>query len=299
MKETMQIPEFKTKKELFAFLIENKDILITQKKEQTKHADGFLYVHTLNKIGKVEAIKANEPVDVSDKTEIEVVAIINTTNLMDSHDDVHMPGLWTKSLQENRMIMHLQEHSMSFSKIISEGNDLKAYTKFYDWADLGFEFKGKTQALVFNSVVKSGRNNFMFKQYANGFVKNHSVGMRYVKLLLAVNDEDWGAEFEAWEKYFPEIANPERAEAKGYFWVVKEAKVIEGSAVPLGSNFATPTLENNKDEVILTTLQKEIKNLQDIIKLLKEPQQEPVPSTQLESTQKELDLLKQLLNKLN
>ena len=83
----------------------------------------------------------------------------------------------------------------------------------------------------------------MLNQYKQGNVKNHSVGMQYVKLIMAVNDEDYGAEFEAWEKYYPLIANKAEADAHGYFWAVKEAKVIEGSAVPIGSNRATPTLD--------------------------------------------------------
>lgn len=292
----MEIPTFETKKELFKFLVENKDILMAQKKAEVKHADGFLYVHSVNKDGKIKAIKANEPIDTTNINEIKVVAIINTTNLMDSHLDVHMPGIWNKSLQENKMIMHLQEHSMSFSKIIAEGNDLKASVKFFKWSELGFEFEGQTQALVFESTVKRDRNEFMFKQYANGFVKNHSVGMRYVKLLLAINDEDEAGEFEMWEKYISEVANKQTAIDRGYFWVVKEAKVIEGSAVPLGSNFATPTLENNKEE--LTDKEKEIIELKNIINAISEPQNEPDKSTQ--STQENnIDFLETLNNKLN
>lgn len=46
----------------------------------------------------------------------------------------------------------------------------------------------------------------------------------------------------------PYAVNPEVAEEKGYFWAVTEAKVIEGSAVPIGSNWITPTLSvENKD----------------------------------------------------
>ena len=284
----MEIPKFETKKELFKFLVENKDILIAQKKAEVKHADGFLFVHSIDKAGKVDVVKANEPVDVSSLTELKVTAIINTTNLMDSHLDVHLPGIWKKSLQENKMIMHLQEHKMAFDKIIAEGNELKAFTKFFKWTELGFAFEGQTQALVFESTIKKSRNEFMFNQYANGFVKNHSVGMRYVKLLLAINDPDEVAEFEAWEKYIGEIANRETAEARGYFWPVKEAKAIEGSAVPLGSNFVTPTLENNRKES--TPLDKEIENLKGLINLMNEPQTEPEASTQ--STQeREIDFL--------
>ena len=41
----------------------------------------------------------------------------------------------------------------------------------------------------------------------------------------------------------------ETAIEKGYFWAVLEAKLIEGSAVVIGSNPVTPTLENNMKAV--------------------------------------------------
>ncbi|HPZ10702.1 MAG TPA: hypothetical protein PL110_21610, partial [Candidatus Eremiobacteraeota bacterium] len=43
------------------------------------------------------------------------------------------------------------------------------------------------------------------------------------------------------------------ADERGYFWVVKEAKIIEGSAVVMGSNSATPTLENKEFEAVEDT----------------------------------------------
>jgi hypothetical protein len=36
-----------------------------------------------------------------------------------------------------------------------------------------------TEALVFNVEIDKDRNDFMFNQYAKGYVKEHSVGMRY------------------------------------------------------------------------------------------------------------------------
>jgi len=236
--------KFETKKELFKFLKEKKDSLIAQKKATIKHADSVLFQIKDNNI-----LKANEAFKPNSDDEIKVKVIINTTNLMDSHGDVHVKGIWNKSLKENKMIMHLQEHVMSFDKIIADGDELKAYVKDFKWKDLGYDFEGSTQALIFESTIKEegkeARNKFMAEQYASGRVKNHSVGMQYVKLLLALNDENNVAEFEAWEKYLPEIANKEAAEEKGYFWVVKEAKVMEGSSVPIGSNWITPTLDNN------------------------------------------------------
>jgi hypothetical protein len=231
----IEIPAFDTKKELFDFFVKNKERLIAQKKSVMKHADCFSCV-TPKELIVSKSIS-------TDKEDITVKVVINTTNLMDSHSDVHLPGLWSKSLQENKMIMHLQEHNMSFDKIIADSDELKAYTKSYTWKELGYSFSGKTEALIFDSNIKKERNPFMFKQYAFGYVKNHSVGMYYVKLILAINDEDYGAEYEAWEKYYPEIANKERADELGLFWAIREAKIVEGSAVPLGSNWATPTLD--------------------------------------------------------
>lgn len=236
--------KFKTKSELTEFLVKNKESIMTQKKAELKHADCVSFSPVIVR-DKSSAEKANEPINVDSLTELKVVVIINTSNLLDGHSDVHIPNLWKKSLKENKMIMHLQEHAMKFENIISDANNLKAFTRDFTWAELGFDFEGSTQALVFESTIERKRNEFMFLQYANGYVKNHSVGMRYVQLVFCVNDDNYGAEFEAWEKYFPMIANKEAAEDKGFFWAVKEAKVIEGSAVPLGSNWITPTLENN------------------------------------------------------
>ena len=101
----------------------------------------------------------------------------------------------------------------------------------------------------------------MFKQYSNGWVKNHSVGMRYVKIDLAINSEsEWDKdEKELWDKYYPIVVNKEIADERGYFWVVSEAKVIEGSAVVMGSNSATPTLsvENKSEADNITSEQEE------------------------------------------
>jgi len=243
----IEIPQFENKSDLFAFLVKNQKSLIAQKKAIIKHADAVSFYPSAVMDKGEKAIKLNNPV-TNPGEELKVKVVINTTNLMDSHRDVHIPGLWAKSLSENKSIMHLQEHRMAFDKIISDGADLKAFTQTFSWKELGQELDGMTEALVFESTIRKSRNDFMLDQYANGFVKQHSVGMRYIQLGLAINDPNNGAEFEMWEKYVGEIANREEAEKIGYFWVVKEAKVIEGSAVPLGSNWVTPTLENNQKQ---------------------------------------------------
>lgn len=272
---------FETKKEMLAEIVKNKDVLIAQKKAILKKADGvnFYYIND-NHVDKSDISQ----IDISNTDALNVRAVINTTNIMDSHEDVHIPGIWNKTLQENKNIMHLQEHELSFDKIIASKNDLEVYTTFYNWRDLGVDVDGQTQALEFNSNVKKNRNKFMFEQYANNYVTNHSVGMRYVKIFLAVNDSDHKEEFEVWNRYIGQVINREVAEEKGYFYAVTEAKLIEGSAVPVGSNSITPTrsVTPKNDGVIL---------LNDLLQSLNKPSIEPEKSTQEKDT---IDFLKNL-----
>ena len=232
-----ELPKFETKKELFDHVVKNLDYIIEEKMLEFKKADSVGFTVMANKsFNNKQSVQ-----DLLNKDVLEVTAIINTTNIMDSHKDVHIPGLWDKSLSENKRIRHLQEHVNKFDHIISDKEDLKAYVKTYTWKSLGYEAEGSTQALVFESKVRKERNAFMHEQYAKGNVDNHSVGMQYVKLVTCINDEDYGAQFEAWEKYFPQVINQEEAEKSGIFWAVTEAKAREGSAVVDGSNFVTPT----------------------------------------------------------
>lgn len=235
---------FATKEEMFKKLRENKHLLITQKKMQTKFADSFDYSSVLidKKIGSNKAES-----DTEQKDTLKVVAVINTTNILDSHGDVHIKGIWNKTVRENKNMLHLKEHLQTFEGIITD--DVKASVKKYSWKELGYNADGETEGLVFTSNISKERNPYMYEQYEKGRVKQHSVGMRYVKLELAINsDAEWDKEEKAvWDKYIDEVINKEDAELKGYFWPVIEAKAIEGSAVIFGSNPITPTLSTKSE----------------------------------------------------
>jgi len=247
--------KYNTKEELIDYLVQNKSALMAVKKSEIKQADAVsFFVPIINE--KNEEIKA-EPKTAEallKQDVIRVKVVINTTNLMDSHDDVHMKGTFKQSVKQQKAFLHLQEHQSKFDKIISDTS--KGSLKTIKWYDLGYEFEGETEALVFESDIEKARNPFMFEQYAKGYVKNHSVGMQYIKLEFAANDSRYPTEKAVWDKYIQEVANKEQAEARGYFWAVTEAKVIEGSAVVRGSNWATPTIstkEENTDEPLKDT----------------------------------------------
>ena len=260
--------QFANKEDMFTALRENKSILIAQKKMMTKEADTVYYVQ-IPKNSKGEVIKA-DIVDISQINTLKMELVINTTNVMDSHSDVHMKGIWKKSVKEAKDLYLLQEHRMMFDHIITD--KVKASTKIMSWKDVGASFSGDTEALIFSVEANKDRNPFMFEQYAKGFVKNHSIGMRYVKLELALNSESKYDidEKENWDKYIDEVANKEEAEDQGYFWAVTEAKMIEGSAVPVGSNKFTPTLNiESKEAVIDTSKEKEAeKSLQERLEII-------------------------------
>lgn len=228
------------KEDIFKHLKANKDILIQEKKSAIKKADAVVsyYEPTTDKgIATKEVVDGGEDFD-----KIKVKIVINTTNILDSHGDVHMKGIWNKSLKENKNILHVQEHALKFDHIISD--KVTASAEDMLWSDIGQKFMGSTQALVFDSEIDKNRNSFMFEQYSKGYVKQHSVGMQYVKLFLCINSEDkyYAEEKSNWDKYISEVANTSKVNDQGYFWAVTEAKIVEGSAVVLGSNSATPTI---------------------------------------------------------
>jgi len=243
----MEIPTFKSKESLIDFLVENKSTIIAEKKMELQKSDAISYVASrIDEKGDVIKATANSSA-LLESTALNVELVINTTNLMDSHRDVHFKGIWSKSLKETKGIYLLQEHVMSFKTIISDS--VKASARTMEWSELGFKYAGSTQALIFKATIEKERNPFMFEQYAKGYVKNHSVGMRYVKVALASNDERYPEEVAIWNKYFDSIANKEEVEQIGYFWAVTEAKIIEGSAVVMGSNVATPTLSVESKDI--------------------------------------------------
>jgi hypothetical protein len=173
----MDIPKFESKSELFKWLKTNKSLLIDSKKSQLKHGD--LVIH-----GSVQGEGVTKASLTPTGDKIQVKAVINTTNVMDSHLDVHIKGLWKKTLTENKGRFYmLQEHNMSFDKVIAYPESVKAYTESFEFKKLGFSgLKGETEALVFDAEISKEDNAEMFRLYSQNKVRNHSVGMRYVKI---------------------------------------------------------------------------------------------------------------------
>lgn len=216
-------------------IINNLDDIRAEKIGTLKKADGCLVTGV--QTGRTSKADGNG----SGNGPLKARLIINTTYVMDSHKDVHINGIWDDDLvNADKTRPLLQEHVNSFANVIDDS--AKASVKTYEWTQMGLKAEGKTQALVFDANISAKANAFMYDRYKGGFVKNHSVGMTYGDFAVAVNDEEnYPEEYKNWKKYFPKIVNGAQAEKTGYFFAITKAGVIEGSAVPMGSNRITPT----------------------------------------------------------
>lgn len=110
-------------------------------------------------------------------------------------------------------------------------------------ADLGLDQKGNTDCLIFEADIMKSYNQEIFNQYKANKIDQHSIGLQYVSIDIAINDEESPKEIEFWNKYIDTIINKDDATAAGFFFVVSEIKLLENSCVLFGANSLTPTLD--------------------------------------------------------
>lgn len=238
------LPEFTDKLELFDYLIKNKMELIDLKKSAIKNFVPFGGIVS-NQNGVV-----NKSIDNVNDTEDTIYRTIvgNTYNWMDSHDDVHLNNVFAQSIKDRKgRIYHRHDHvPMLTAKV---GKFSNVYEQVMNWTDLGVNKVGQTMSLLADSEIKKAYNQLIFDSYRDGEIDQHSVGMQYDKIFLAVNNKDAKEEYEVWNKYIGLLGNPEKAIEKGFFWAVKQAKLIEISCVTDGSNELTGVLNPSKDSL--------------------------------------------------
>jgi hypothetical protein len=101
-------------------------------------------------------------------------------------------------------------------------------------------------ALIFETKVLKSYNEKIFQMYAANGINQHSIGLQYINLSLALNDPEDLDRYKTWNDYFSQIINKSRATDYGFFFAVKEYKLIENSSVLFGANEMTPTLSIQK-----------------------------------------------------
>jgi hypothetical protein len=238
------------KKELFAKLKAEEASIIASKTASVKFADACIIPATVTTVIKAKEVttKANKADDASedltDEDSILVKVVANTANFIDSHMDVLSKDAYSESIaSKGTTIPHIADHKWEAASDI--GDVQKVYTQEISLKELGLVQEGTTTALIFETLVKKSYNEKIFNGYKDGRIKQHSIGLKYLALKLALNSsEPEDASYkETWDAYYPSIVNKEVADAKGYFWAVPKIDVLENSAVLFGANSLTPTLE--------------------------------------------------------
>jgi hypothetical protein len=250
---------FKSQSELIGYLVENKDEILSQKKSIIKRAEGGLSAMLpIEEELKSYSNKAFKPVHDNDKEAgvLKRTIVANTYWWMDSHSDVHIgrgdqgeegKAVFTNSIKNRaNKVFPIDQHNWSLDGRM--GKTLELFESPISWRQLGIGKTGMTEALFAVAEIQQKKNPARYEDYLNDEIDQHSVGMQYVDIKLAANDQDeFPNEYKEWQKFINKIGNRKVAEDQGYFFSVYEARLAEYSAVISGSNELTPTIQPSGD----------------------------------------------------
>jgi hypothetical protein len=240
---------FKTQADLLSYLVGEKETVLAQKKSIIKFAEGGLSTMWSTSKGafadKAKPLYEND----EDKGIVKRTVVANTYWWMDSHSDVHIGrnegsdvALFSKSIaSKGTKIPPIDQHKWDLDSVM--GKTLNIYEAPISWRALGVGKTGMTEALLADVEIQKAKNARRYENYKNDEIDQHSVGMRYIDIQLAVDDpEEYPKEYAVWSKYIAKIGNRQEVEKQGYFFPVMEAELREYSAVISGSNILTPTM---------------------------------------------------------
>lgn len=175
-----------------------------------------------------------------DMTKRVVTGMFNSYFYIDSDLDMLLPGAASKSIKER-------------GPGTNKGNKIK-HLKQHDWNQVTARIDVLQEKKVsFNGNVIEGiyhesyypdtpESNSMLVGVQEKLYDARSIGYRYINLTLADPNSEQELYQNNWNKYLPMALNPEVAEEAGYFYIVKEIMLKEGSDVAMGANELTPFL---------------------------------------------------------
>lgn len=242
--------EFSSKEELFEYLVTNKQEIFEQKKSIEKHCEGSIsLIDSANVTTKAALFENDKEAGILKRT-----VLANTYWWMDSMSDVHIgrgegdKAVFTNSIKNKSAakIPPIDQHNWSLDGRI--GKTLNVYEAPISWRALGIGKTGMTEGLFADVQIERSKNEARYNDYLNNEIDQHSVGMQYVDIELAVNDqEEYPKEYAVFQKYINKIGNRKQVEEQGYFFAVSEAKLKEYSAVIAGANELTPVIQSSGD----------------------------------------------------
>lgn len=240
----IEIPVNLKGKELTTFLLANKAALIAEKKSMPKFSDPIFSQSIVDFVSaKTGAKKDGSNTEDPTNTDVLHVKVVGNTMLwFDSQYDVLIPGCCDRTLKQNqKQFKFLHDHIYKIDAKVGEVTS--AYMQDVAYSDLGLKQTGNANCLVFEADIMKSYNAEIFNQYKANKIDQHSIGLQYVQIDIAILDEDSPKELEFWNKWIDKIINKDDAIAAGFFFVVSEIKLIENSCVLFGANALTPSLE--------------------------------------------------------
>ncbi len=266
---------FNTKEDLFKHLRDNKEIIIDAKKsviQKSVDKNASVVSKCLDLLKFTEQLKG---IKIDDNY---YYIAVNSTKILDCHDDLHIDGIWKKSVQEAQGKNYLVcDHELEVLQTIARKEHIEIFTAKVPFSLIGQPYDGNTEILVYKVAKDQIKLEAVKEWLDSGDSIEASVRMRYVTILLAMdsNNPEDATEKENYDAYYPMIANKDDFEYIPFFYIIKEAQnVRESSLVVAGSNHATGLVNNTRQAE----------------KSLEEIEAE-------KSLQREQELLKQLLNK--
>lgn len=234
--------EFDTQLEMFKALKEaKKDILNLKMSKTYKSIHKGVLSTSFYAPGTTKAVQGLEAGFI--------YPIISNTKYMDSHMDVHMDNSMNRTVDHQQgKVYYAVNHDLSIGKIIAYPRDVEMMLKDIAWSDIGKDFPGTTQALMFKTKTFEYSNKDAVGAIENKAPVQNSIRMQYKDMAMAINsmDDDFAAEKAEWDENIEKIVNKEVAIEAGYFFPVKELSIErEGSMVIQGSNDATPIIIPN------------------------------------------------------
>lgn len=257
---------FSSKEDLFKALRESKKEIIGIKKSQIlKSVDKGVSI-TAKPLDSNKLSTTNKNISLDENY---YYIAVNSTRILDSHKDLHIDGIWNKTIKEQQGKNYLVDtHKMSLNTTIARKENVEIMTAIVPFSLIGKSYSGETEVLIYK-VAKDKIINPIAKEWLeSGDAIEGSVKMRYTDIDLAMNSKaiEDEKELKNYNDYKEIIANKDDFEEEiYYFWVVKQAQNLhESSLVLMGSNEATGLLENKNIEPSTDTQKAEAeKSLQE------------------------------------
>lgn len=247
---------FATKEQLFDRLRENKSLIIDAKKSTIYKSIDKNQAVSMKSVDLIKFTEESKAFKVDDNY---YYFAVNSTNILDSHCDLHVNGIWNKSVKEIQGKNYLvEDHELEVSKVIVRKEHIEIFTAKVPFSMIGKDYAGNTEVLIYKVPKNQVKNPVLKDWLDSGDAIEASVRMQYVTVLLAMdsNNPEDETEKKNYDDYIGLIANKDEFEYIPYFFVIKEAKnVKESSLVPFGSNSSTGVIQNKIEAVEDTSKQ--------------------------------------------